>query len=66
MQDHRLTTIETEINKINDKVQLVLERLSTHASAESNMQKRILAWVVSTLVGVIGTLLFIILSDYFK
>lgn len=53
-QDDRLLTIETDLKDTKNGVQRVLQCFQDHAVIEEKDRVRLLAWIVATLLSVIG------------
>lgn len=53
-QDHRLGAIEKDIRDIKIGVERVLETLAGHIAREAMDRIKLMAWVISTLLAVIG------------
>lgn len=53
-QDARLTGIDGHLREVKDGVARVMERLIAHAESENTDRVRLLFWVITTLVSVLG------------
>lgn len=49
-QEHQLHAIESKTEKISLNVQTILDKLNNHILDETEIQKKVLAWTIATMV----------------